>query len=87
MVPQMLLDRCGPHARHVDVPAVYEMPTRRIHGESLLVGLPIDDLHFCEANPLLVAGRSGDTRHHHELDQLVRFQGQLSALRLFEPVF
>jgi hypothetical protein len=87
MIAEMPLHRGGPNARNVDIPPVYKVTARRIHGKTILVRLPVDDLHLREAYPFFIAGRGGYARHHHELDQLVGLQRQLSSLGLLQPVF
>jgi hypothetical protein len=83
MIPKVLLYRRGPHSRYVNVPAIYGMPAGRIHGKASLVRSSIHDLHLCEAYPLLVARCGRNTRDHHELNQLVRFECQFPPLCLF----
>ena len=87
VIPEVLLHRCGSHARDIDIPAIDEMPTWRVHGETSFVRLPVYDFHLCKSNSLLVARGSGNARDHHELDQLLCLECQFPAFGLLQPIF
>lgn len=87
VVSQALLHRRGSHSGDIDVPAIDEVATGRVDCEAVATGLSINDLHFREAYPLLIAGSGRYAGHHHELDQLLGLERQLFPLGLFQPVF
>jgi hypothetical protein len=72
---------------HIDIPTVDRMPFWHIDQQALLIGPPINDFHLGELYPLFITGRGGNSRHHHELHELLAFSGQLSALCLLQAVF
>jgi hypothetical protein len=75
-----------PHARNINIPSINGISLGDIHKKARLVRPAIDDLQLRKLDPLFIPGRCGDTRDHHELNQLLAFARQFLALRLLQPV-
>lgn len=86
MIADIPLD--GDHAdrRNVDIPAVKVVPLGKGMHDASVDGVAVHELNLREPDPLFEPRRGPDPRHHHELDQLLGFQGEFSPLRLLEAV-
>lgn len=87
MISNGALHRCGPDGSDIDIPSIDGMAVRHVDQQSLFIGATIDHLHLGEPDALFVSRCCRDARHHHQLDHLLAFLGQLPALRLFQAIF
>lgn len=71
----------------VHIPAIDVVALRQGMHDARVDGIAVDDLDLGKAYPLLKAGRSLATGHHHQLNELLTFYSQLAPLGLFESVF
>jgi hypothetical protein len=86
VISEVPLHRCCPDTCDIDVPTVNRVAARRVHGETLFVCLPVYDFHFGEAYSLFITRGGGNTRDHHQLDEFLGLERQLSSLGLLQPV-
>lgn len=86
VVADVPLDVRYAHACNVDIPAIDVVPLGYGGHDAAVNGVAVDDFELREPYPLLEARRRADARDHHELDQLLRLEGELAALRLLEAV-
>lgn len=62
------------------------MPLGHIRQNPILIRPPIHNLHLRKLYPLLIPRRRRNSRHHHQLHQLLTFPRQFASLGLFQAV-
>lgn len=85
-VPELPPFRDHPDTGDVHVPSVQVVALGERREDTRLGRIGVDDFDFGEPYPLLKTRGSRDTRHHHQLDQLLGLVSELSPLGLFQAV-
>lgn len=87
MVPDVALDRCDTDCGNIYVPVIDIVAFwHRVH-DPRVDSIAVNDFDFGESDALFESGGCADSRDHHEFDELLRLDGKLPALCLFEAVF
>jgi hypothetical protein len=81
VVPDVALDGRDPHAGNIDIPPIQVVALRLRGNQTSVDGIAVNNLEFGEPDALLETRRGRDARYHHQLDQLLRLDSQLSSFR------
>lgn len=87
VVSDVALDRRDTDCSNIYVPAIDIVAFWHCVHDTRVDSIAVNDFDFGESNALFESGGSADSRHHHEFDELLRLDGKLPALCLFEAVF
>lgn len=87
VVSDVALDRRDTDCSNIYVPAIDIVAFWDCIHDSRVDSIAVNNFDFRESYALLKSGGCADSRHHHEFDELLRFDSKLPALCLFEAVF
>lgn len=87
VVSDVALDRSDANAGYIYVPAVDVVSFRECVHNAPVDGVAIYNFDFRKLDALFEPGRGGNAGNHHQLNQLLRLDGQLPPLRFLQTVF